>query len=394
MIVGFVAFVFLAGSLTIDSMAYAQAGVGDDILIGNTGNVVPGQDDNVAAEPKAIPGWVDQNFRWYAEGAIAQSELVNAIKFLIDDGIMILEPEKSVEDNNPIEVGEIIETAKDDGQPVPYSCDGAACSCEGNGCWDLKSDGKCHEGKLWCEDNEDDASYTCVCWEKTTTGMGLVDFDEIQGESINPELLNSDMANPSTSSGGNGDIIIIGSFTSQSETASEIVGDILRKGGTTSVWEDGIAAFSEHGMSESVIPELQGIVVLCNNVIDKKTQSINAELEILDSWLEIISDKQQSNSYDASGRLTSDTTTEAQNYESDLDFITRNLGSIDQKINALDTGIEVLEGKLSTVGDDAQLANIDLQNSLQKQQQTLQTMSNISKMLHDTAKSIIQNMRA
>jgi hypothetical protein len=53
----------------------------------------------------------------------------------------------------------------------------------------------------------------------------------------------------------------------------------------------------------------------------------------------------------------------------------------------------VLEEKLSSVGDDAQLANIDLQNSLQKQQQTLQTMSNVSKMLHDTATSIIRNMR-
>ncbi|HEU4391440.1 MAG TPA: hypothetical protein VFV34_26810 [Blastocatellia bacterium] len=36
------------------------------------------------------------------------------------------------------------------------------------------------------------------------------------------------------------------------------------------------------------------------------------------------------------------------------------------------------EEKLNSIGDDAQLANIDLQNILQKQQQTLQTMSNIS----------------
>ena len=43
-------------------------------------------------------------------------------------------------------------------------------------------------------------------------------------------------------------------------------------------------------------------------------------------------------------------------------------------------------------GDDAQLANVDLQNMLQKQQQTLQTMSNISKSLHDTAMSVIRKM--
>jgi hypothetical protein len=38
------------------------------------------------------------------------------------------------------------------------------------------------------------------------------------------------------------------------------------------------------------------------------------------------------------------------------------------------------------------LANIDLQNQLQKQQQTLQTMSNVSKMLHDTAMAVIRKI--
>jgi hypothetical protein len=58
----------------------------------------------------------------------------------------------------------------------------------------------------------------------------------------------------------------------------------------------------------------------------------------------------------------------------------------------LETYIKNLEEKLSSVGDDAQLANVDLQNMLQKQQQTLQMMSNISKMLHDTAMAVIRKM--
>ena len=48
--------------------------------------------------------------------------------------------------------------------------------------------------------------------------------------------------------------------------------------------------------------------------------------------------------------------------------------------------------KLNSIGDDAQLANVDLQNWLQKQQQTLQMMSNISKALHDTAMAIIRKI--
>ena len=56
-------------------------------------------------------------------------------------------------------------------------------------------------------------------------------------------------------------------------------------------------------------------------------------------------------------------------------------------IRAFEDEIRAWEEKLDGVGDDAQLANVDLQNILQKQQQTLQMMSNISKMLYDTAQS-------
>jgi hypothetical protein len=58
----------------------------------------------------------------------------------------------------------------------------------------------------------------------------------------------------------------------------------------------------------------------------------------------------------------------------------------------LDKEIERWEARLSSLGDDAQLANLDLQNMLQKQQQTLQMMSNISKMLYDTAMAIIRKI--
>ena len=49
-----------------------------------------------------------------------------------------------------------------------------------------------------------------------------------------------------------------------------------------------------------------------------------------------------------------------------------------------------LERELAAVGEDAQLASVDLQNILQKQQQLLQMLSNISKQLHDRAMSIIR----
>jgi hypothetical protein len=58
----------------------------------------------------------------------------------------------------------------------------------------------------------------------------------------------------------------------------------------------------------------------------------------------------------------------------------------------VDNEIKALEEKLATIGDDAQLANIDLQNMLQKQQQTIQMLSNISKILSDIALSVIRKI--
>jgi multidrug resistance efflux pump len=53
---------------------------------------------------------------------------------------------------------------------------------------------------------------------------------------------------------------------------------------------------------------------------------------------------------------------------------------------------EFSQKHLNSIGDDAQLANVDLQNVLQKQQQTLQMLSNMSKSLHDTAKAVIRKI--
>ena len=44
------------------------------------------------------------------------------------------------------------------------------------------------------------------------------------------------------------------------------------------------------------------------------------------------------------------------------------------------------------MGDDGKLANAELQNVLQKEQQTLQMMSNLLKMMHDTAIAIIRKI--
>ena len=52
-----------------------------------------------------------------------------------------------------------------------------------------------------------------------------------------------------------------------------------------------------------------------------------------------------------------------------------------------------LESALATLGGDGQLANIDLQSAMQKQQQILQTMSSMQKASHDAAMATIRNIK-
>jgi hypothetical protein len=67
------------------------------------------------------------------------------------------------------------------------------------------------------------------------------------------------------------------------------------------------------------------------------------------------------------------------------------VASVDN-IVLLDATIVRWEARLASMGDDAQLANIDLQNVLQQQQQMLQMLSNVSKMVHETAMAIIRKI--
>jgi hypothetical protein len=76
----------------------------------------------------------------------------------------------------------------------------------------------------------------------------------------------------------------------------------------------------------------------------------------------------------------------------DFEFTSDELSDADLDSVAGGGSIEEWEAQLASMGDDAQLGNIDLQNTLQKQQQTIQMMSNVSKMLHDTGLAVIRKI--
>ena len=71
--------------------------------------------------------------------------------------------------------------------------------------------------------------------------------------------------------------------------------------------------------------------------------------------------------------------------------LTTNRASLKQKKDVA-TELAAIDEALNTLGEDAQLANVDLQNGMQKMQQALQLMSNVSKTSHDTAMGVIRKI--
>ena len=60
--------------------------------------MIPSSVSSISAE--SVPDWVKNTAKWYGEGAISETEFLNAIKFLIENKFIILETE-TVEEKTP-----------------------------------------------------------------------------------------------------------------------------------------------------------------------------------------------------------------------------------------------------------------------------------------------------
>ena len=365
---------------------------------------------DLGGNAKAVPDWVDNNFKWYGEGKIGQSDLLNSLTYMLDNNFMHLSDKAAQEVNDlrnenkklRMEQAELLsDVFNRSDEPLSATDDQGRIKSQFN--WDTQTEqeslnhlrkaydlnpnletkvvqfDKDHDKWIdvlsidWgstssedCSAAEGSSDENSSCWIRVSqTHAGDPDRPFITGQVPNPE---SDRPTEE-----------VAFYYNKISFAQDTVDDIMAKGGTTSAWKDGIDKLSSiHGDStvDSVVDDLQGIVVLCSTAIDKEILKIEAEVALLEELHDRQSDDSTTNQYG----------------ESDLEFIQRHADRVDDKIQSLQTGLEVLEDKLATVGDDAQLANLDLQNTLQKQQQLLQMLSGITKSMHDTAISTIRNI--
>jgi len=343
---------------------------------------------------KAIPDWVDQSFRWYAQGQIQQSDLLNSMKYLLDNNIMHLS------DKAAKEMHDLKAENKKLRQMAHY--DGVDVSAKSPGMMDSDKSRMMSDPAMMRDDAINHLTHDVWIDGKHHKGMSERDvLDKIQTmHGTHSEICfaadqNTDKSScwirASQANAGDPDRPIITGQVPNTEadrpteevvfyynkiaSAHHTVDDIIAKGGSTSAWKNGIEQLSAQSGSsvDSVADNLQGIVVLCSTAIEKEIQKITAQVDVLEE----LHDRKSDDPTEPSSSTT-------QYRESDLEFIQRHSDRIDAKIVSLQTGLSVLEEKLDTAGDGTQLANVDLQNVLQKQQQMIQTISNVMKNMQDT----------
>ena len=395
------------------------------------------------SDMKAIPGWVDNNFKWYGEGKISQSDLLNGIKHLMDNNLM------HISDKAAQEVSDL--RTENAALKKKLSVDGMVGPNTGS------TSGIPSHSPEWTDSNDSDPGVMRPGDEimiilYPSPGASTQPGDEIMvllrpspGSSMQPgdelmillrpapgaadndysfvgstnahtadaahekwiDVLSIDMAShragapdsffdiwiePEASADDTSRTI---TFTGL-ESASETVYDLVNNGETsTTGWEEGVAAFTSknYGTSSAstTAHELLHSLGMMDNAIEKEIQKIQTELDILEE----LHDKKSGETTERSGSST-------QYEETDFEFIQRHAAKIDAKISSLQAGLDVLnnhlvadsfsfgvEREMKESGEKGGTEDInigigELQESIEKQQQTLQMMSNISKSLQET----------
>lgn len=339
---------------------------------------------------KAVPDWIDNNFKWYGEGKIGQTDLLNSLTYMLDNNLMHLSDKAAQE----------MQSLREENAAYKKKLDADGLVGPNTSATSPDDQGRIKSKFNWDAQTEQESlNHLRKAYDlNPNLQTKVVQFDKDHDKWI--DVLSIDWGSSSSTQGDSDRPVIVGRiyntdsddrpteevafYYNKISFAHDTVDEIMAKGGTTSAWKDGIDKLSSiQGDStvDSVVDDLQGVVVLCSTAIDKEILKIEAEIALLEE----LNNRQPDDSTARSGGTN-------QYGESDMEFIKRHAVRVEDKIQSLQTGLLVLEEKLATVGDDTQMANIDLQNTLQKQQQLLQMMSNISKSLHDTQMATIKNI--
>ena len=287
-----------------------------------TAYMVQGQIMQSSTNLELIPDWVDQNFRWYGQGQITQTELLNAMKYLLDNNIMFISEEAAQEVQDLREKVEEQESAISSLRTL------------------VTVNVLAREGG---EDPDEGNDYS-------QSIVGLKGGDYTKGK--------------------------LASYYEEITTVSEVIGELIDTGtATEDGWEDVIDQIAtEQGYEtiDSVVEDLQGIIVLCSIPIEKELAVISTELAYITDILKIVALVETDSTERSTTERYTGETTERDAY---LDFMELKLTKIDSKIMSIQTGLGVLKNYAQD--EEMKTTVKELQTEIDKQSSNRQALMHI-----------------
>lgn len=280
---------------------------------------------------KAIPDWIDNNFKWYGEGKIAQADLLNSLNFMLDNGIMHLSDKaakevKSLREENKQLHEYIVQYNESDLDFLKRSADAPSST---------ESDQALHHLRKAYDLNPN-------------LQTKVVQYDKDHDKWI--DVLSIDWGGTHTE-GDPDRPIVIGRIYSQDDSS-----DMVLKG--------------------SKINE---------NYVDATRQTPKTDfgsiLKTMDTEYKLVSSKIKLMT-EISDRVSEIT---------DKDMA--NLDSIKQELASIQSKLDALKSQSSEMSQSYNLEYLALQQNMQNENKQFTTLSNVMKTKHDTAKNAISNVR-
>ena len=397
----------------------------------------PEPDDEVMVafehgDAKAIPDWVGTTMSFYLNKQISEREMLDAFNWMFNNNVMHLSQEAAQkvaelrEENMALKkklstdgmVGPKTSPSMPAHTPEwtnPKDSDPGATSTEAlshlRKAYDLNPN---MQTKVVQYDKEHDKwiDVLSIDWGSTADGdpdkpivVGRIYSEKsaadmtLKGSKIKENYVDTTRQTPKTDFGS----VFKAGFA---KTASDKVKSLVDKAdSSTTSWKKVFSDIKSADKTPTDFPLYDSVTLkrsldeMCDVAIDKQIQRNETDLEFLKELAKAVEE-------DSAKTRTSASTANMAVSGGTVMNVYKQLAidraeKLEDKVMSLQAGMTVceaelknLEGQLQSVGEDAQLANIDLQNMLQKQQQAFQMLSSILKSQHDTAMSIIRNMKA
>ena len=367
-----------------------------------------------AQAAERIPGFMKKNIEWYSQGVVSEQEFVNALTYLMNQDIIVLDQEKA----------DAIKQLRDENQKLREQLGHELTHASQQGSLDKEAGlvkfGDGEHGNLppssesesdkygrikaqfhWDTANKEDvASFTSEIYAekiKPTQSQAMVWIPVIEDELL-VSFENGDPDRP----------IIIGRVYNAETMPSHKLPDGKILPGMKSVSAPG-GGYNEMKMDDTAGKEMMQTNNMISNMQKALTDPATGQYAVEKLQKQLASAETETMNFANKLQTSLDAKAALREDISELrDAISNNVWPIkftyatqsgDSTTVALvsirdATSLLVkLESQHQTMGEDTKLMQLELQNAMQKQQQALQTLSNILKTYHDTAKSIINNLK-